>query len=135
MDDLVEDLLGALRAGAVGPPHLDPDLNYAAAAPASLIVELILPPQSSLIGERLVETDLRNHPDIHVVTVKRRQLHYAEQKIRSLACGWATSFWPGSIGPSWNASPTGRISSSWRTFTIKFRTPERPGPPCGFFRA
>lgn len=79
-----DDLMDALQSDAVRLPHLDPSLNYAAADPSSIIVELILPPQSSLIGERLVETDLRNHPDIHVVAVKRRQLHYTEQKIRSL---------------------------------------------------
>ena len=79
-----DDLVGALQDGAVRLPHLDPSLNYAATDPTSLIVELIIPPQSPLIGEPLAETDLKNHPDIHVVAVKRRQLHYTEQKIRNL---------------------------------------------------
>ena len=79
-----EDLVGALQAGSVRLPHLEPDLNYAATDSASLIAELIVPPQSSLVGEQLVDTELRNHPDIHVVAVKRRQIHYAEQKIGNL---------------------------------------------------
>lgn len=79
-----DDLVGALQDGAMRLPHLDRSLNYAATDPTSLIVELIIPPQSPLIGEPLAETDLKNHPDIHVVAVKRRQLHYTEQKIRNL---------------------------------------------------
>lgn len=79
-----DDLIGALRGRKVRLPHLDPNLNYAVADPELLIVELIIPPQSYLLGERLVETDLSNHPDIHVVAVKRRQVHYTEQKIGSL---------------------------------------------------
>jgi di/tricarboxylate transporter len=79
-----DDLMAALRDDGLRLPHRDPELNYAESDPTSLIVELIIPPQSSLVGERLVETDLRNHPDVHVVAVKRRRLHYTEQKIRNL---------------------------------------------------
>jgi di/tricarboxylate transporter len=50
----------------------------------SLIVELILPPQSKLLGERLVASRLRRDPDIRIIAIKRRELHYAEPKVKDV---------------------------------------------------
>ncbi len=49
-----------------------------------LIVELIIPPQSSLLNHRLMETLLYRDPDIHVLAIKRSELHYTEQKIHDI---------------------------------------------------
>ena len=49
-----------------------------------LIVELIIPPQSSLLGERLVSSSLRRDPDIHIMAIKRRELHYSESKVKEI---------------------------------------------------
>ena len=78
------DLVTVLQEKKADLPHLDPDLNYSVDDNNSLIVELIVPPQSSLLGEHLMETELRGHSDIHPIAVKRRRLHYSEQKIRNL---------------------------------------------------
>lgn len=78
------DLVTVLQKKAVELPHLDPELNYSVDDENSLIVELIVPPQSSLIGENLMDTELRGHSEFHPIAVKRRRLHYSEQKIRNL---------------------------------------------------
>ncbi len=49
-----------------------------------LIVELIIPPQSSLLGERLMETQISRDPDIQVLAIKRTHLQYTEQNIQNI---------------------------------------------------
>jgi di/tricarboxylate transporter len=49
-----------------------------------LVVELIIPPQSTLLGERLVSSRLRRDPDIHIMAIKRRELHYDESKVKEV---------------------------------------------------
>ena len=50
----------------------------------SLIVELIVPPSSTLLGKRLSDTHLGFGREIHVIGVKRRQVHYSAQKMSDL---------------------------------------------------
>lgn len=50
----------------------------------ALTVELIIPPQSTLRGEQLVSSRLRRDPDIHILAIKRRELHYAESKVKEI---------------------------------------------------
>ncbi len=78
------DLFDILRDKIVELPHLAKGLDFRAGEKESLVVELIVPPQSSLLGERLLETDLQRDPDIHIIAVKRRSLLYTEQKIQNL---------------------------------------------------
>jgi di/tricarboxylate transporter len=49
-----------------------------------VIIELIVPPQSSMIGEKLMDTLVQKRRDIHILAVKRRQVHYSEQKLRRM---------------------------------------------------
>jgi di/tricarboxylate transporter len=63
---------------------VDEDLNFSAADQDALIVELIIPPQSSLLGEKLLDTHLRGDPGVHIIAVKRRRMHYSDQKIQAL---------------------------------------------------
>jgi di/tricarboxylate transporter len=79
-DDLVEILHGDL----VELPMNELGMNFEAGNKESLIVELIIPPQSLLIGERLVASQLRRDPDIHIIAIKRRALHYAEPKVKDI---------------------------------------------------
>jgi len=78
------DLISILRDKAVELPHIDDNIEFKVGDREALIVELIIPPQSSLIGEKLMETGLKDDPDIHVIGVKRRTLLYTEQKIRDM---------------------------------------------------
>ncbi|MCJ8499133.1 SLC13 family permease [Desulfatitalea alkaliphila] len=50
----------------------------------AFVVELIIPPQSSLLGWRLRETYLEREEDLHVVAVERSGLHYTERKIKDI---------------------------------------------------
>jgi len=78
------DLIAMLNDTMAELPHADKDLNFSAADQNTLIVELIIPPQSSLIGERLLDTHLQGDPSAHIIAIKRRRLHYSAQKIRSV---------------------------------------------------
>ena len=78
------DLIAILRDRDVELPHLAKDVQFAAGEKESLIVELIIPPQSSLLGERLLETHLQKDPNIHIIAVKRRSFLYTEQRIQNL---------------------------------------------------
>jgi di/tricarboxylate transporter len=65
-------------------PMAEQGLNFEAEEKQALIVELIIPPQSSLLGERLATSRLRRDPDIHIIAIKRRELHYAEPKVKDI---------------------------------------------------
>jgi di/tricarboxylate transporter len=78
------DLVSLLHDKIVQLPHLPEDAAVTGRKSEPILVELIVPPQSSLLGERLTETDLLQDPEIHVIGVKRRRLLYSEQKIRTL---------------------------------------------------
>ncbi len=78
------DLVAILRDEVVELPHLAEDVQFAAEEKESLIVEMIIPPQSSLLGEKLLETPLQKDPEIHIIAVKRRSSLYTEQRIQNL---------------------------------------------------
>jgi di/tricarboxylate transporter len=78
------DLIAMLNDNVAELPHADPDLNFSTADQNTLIVELIIPPQSSLMGEMLLDTHLQGDPNAHIIAIKRRRLHYSDQKIRSV---------------------------------------------------
>jgi di/tricarboxylate transporter len=78
------DLVGILHDDMVELPMAEQGLNFEAEEKQALIVELIIPPQSSLLGERLATSRLRRDPDIHIIAIKRRELHYAEPKVKDI---------------------------------------------------
>jgi len=78
------DLVEILHDDMVKLPMAEQGLNFEAEEKQALIVELIIPPQSSLLGERLVTSRLRRDPDIHIIAIKRRELHYAEPKVKDI---------------------------------------------------
>jgi di/tricarboxylate transporter len=78
------DLVEILHGDVVELSLAEQGMNFAAGHKESLIVELIIPPQSSLIGARLTEDRLQRDPDIHIIAIKRQELHYTEQKIKDI---------------------------------------------------
>jgi di/tricarboxylate transporter len=50
----------------------------------AVVVELIIVPQSSLIGRRIRESHLTRNQDIHLVAVERSGLHYTEKQIKDI---------------------------------------------------
>ncbi len=78
------DLVAILHDDLVELPMADQSLESETQAKESLIVELIIPPQSSLLGQRLVASRLRRDPDIHIIAIKRQELHYGEPKVKDI---------------------------------------------------
>ncbi|MGB5747408.1 MAG: SLC13 family permease [Desulfobacterales bacterium] len=79
-----EDLVEILHDDLVELPMAEQGLDFEAEKKQALIVELIIPPQSSLLGERLAASRLRRDPDIHIIAIKRRELHYAEPQVKDI---------------------------------------------------
>jgi len=73
---ILNDKLGTLPSG-------DEDFDFKTHG-GSLVVELIVPPQSKVIGARIAESPILFDPDIKVIAVKRRRTHYSQQKLRRL---------------------------------------------------
>jgi di/tricarboxylate transporter len=80
----LNDLVGILHDKIVELSQTAEAFNFAAMADKSLIVELIVPPQSSLVGERVSSTELHGDPDYHVIAIKRTYLRYYEKQIRNV---------------------------------------------------
>ena len=78
------DLLSALNNRIVELPHVLKDISFIKDKDEPIVAELIIPPQSSLLGEKLLATDISGIKDLHIIAVKRRSLFYTEQKIQSL---------------------------------------------------
>jgi len=79
-----DDLVEILHDDLVKLPLAEQGLNFEAETREALIVELIIPPQSSLLGERLVTSRLQRDQDIHIIAIKRRELHYAEPQVKDI---------------------------------------------------
>jgi di/tricarboxylate transporter len=77
------DLIATLDAKLLQLPLGDKALDFSAHG-GSLLVELIIPPQSGLVGSRLMGSPLQLDPDIKIIAVKRRRTHYSKQKLRQL---------------------------------------------------
>jgi di/tricarboxylate transporter len=80
----LSELIAILQDNTVELPDGGPGLDFAKDSEKSLIVELIIPPQSSLLNERLLETGLKRDPDIHIIAIKRTGLHYTEKEIHDI---------------------------------------------------
>jgi di/tricarboxylate transporter len=63
---------------APGPTHLEGGMGE------RVTVEAVLPPQSSLVGERLADTDLLQNDHLHVIAVERGGAHYGERSLREM---------------------------------------------------
>ena len=75
------DLVSVLKSGVAELPgetemHGDPH--------NTVIVELIVSPDSSIRGESLSDTALKSDPDVSIIAVKRRQLHYSASRLEHL---------------------------------------------------
>ena len=78
------DLVEILNQDGVELPLAGEDIDFGAEQKKALIVELIIPPQSRLVGQRLLASRLQRDPDIHIIAIKRRELHYAEPKVKDV---------------------------------------------------
>ncbi len=75
------DLVELLQEKGVELTPGEKGLKFDANEQESVVVELILPPQSSLIGEKLTDTLLKRDPDLKIIAIKRSRLHWTEKNI------------------------------------------------------
>ncbi len=78
------DLVEILDQDDVELPLSEQGLAFDTGKRQSLVVELIIPPQSSLLGERLLESDLKRDPDLQIIAIKRSGLHFTEKQIHDV---------------------------------------------------
>ncbi len=75
------DIVAILAEGLAELPHEQADLTARGADPEHLIVELVLPPQSRLVGAKVPDTKLFGDEHIQILAIKRRSHHYADLKL------------------------------------------------------
>ncbi len=77
-----EALVSCLKNQTLSLAHGEEDITFGGELKEDLIVELIVPPLSALLGDRLVSSELQNDPDIRVIALRSRRSHYSEQKMQ-----------------------------------------------------
>jgi len=78
------ELVDILDAEGVELPLAEKDMVLGSGENASIVIELIIPPQSTLVGRRLVESRLQRDPDVHIIAIQRSGLHYTEKNVQDV---------------------------------------------------
>ena len=79
-----KEVVRLIEAAGADLPHSPGEFSLSPGNVDKLIVEIIIPPQSSLLGSRLMEVELFRDPDFHVIAIQRSGLHYTERKIHDV---------------------------------------------------
>ena len=80
----VNDLVEILNMKDIELPSVEQGLSFGAGKNDALVVELIIAPQSALVGSRLLETGLFKDSEIHVIAIKRSGLHFTEKQLQDV---------------------------------------------------
>lgn len=80
----LNDLVAILHNEQVDLPTSEKGLVLGAQKDAPIVVELIISPHSLLRGEIIQQTELARDPDIHIIAVKRSNLHMSEKQIHDV---------------------------------------------------
>lgn len=75
------DLVHLIQEKGISLPYAEKFNNFMENNKEWLTIEVIIPPQSSLIGERLQKIFLFNDPDFHIIAFQRRGIHYIKKNI------------------------------------------------------
>ena len=78
------DLVEILHGEDIELPLAADGFDFGVAENNSIVLELIIPPQSSLVGARLLESRLYRDPNIHIIAIQRSGLHYTEKKLQDV---------------------------------------------------
>lgn len=79
-----EDLVSCLKKQWLELAHGEENMAFGSGLKDDLIVELIVPPLSSLLREALLSTDLQNDADIRIIAIRSRRSHYSYRKIQKV---------------------------------------------------
>ncbi|WP_028583512.1 SLC13 family permease [Desulfogranum mediterraneum] len=80
----LNDLVDILHREEVELPSTEKGLTLGAQKDAPIVVELIVPPHSAVSQQPLHATDLAKDPEIHLIAVKRSNLHISEHQIQDV---------------------------------------------------
>ncbi|MBM9604982.1 SLC13 family permease [Desulfopila inferna] len=80
----LNDLVAILQKEEAKLPKEEEGLTMGAQKDAPVVVELIIAPNSSLLGRRLSNTDLAGDPEVKIIAVKRTNLHMSEKQIHDV---------------------------------------------------
>lgn len=80
----LNDLVDILHREEVELPSSEKGLTLGAQKDAPIVVELIIPPHSPLCNQRLHGTDIAKDPEVHIIAVKRSNLHISEHQIQDV---------------------------------------------------
>lgn len=80
----LNDLVAIVHNEAVELPSSEKGFILGAQRDSPIVVELVVPPNSPLRGTRLEETTLVPDPDIHIIAIKRSNLHISERQIHDV---------------------------------------------------
>lgn len=80
----LNDLVAVLQEEDIELPSSEKGLTMGAQKDAPIVVELIIAPNSSMLGRRLINTDLAKDPDVNIIAVKRTNLHMTEKQIHDV---------------------------------------------------
>jgi di/tricarboxylate transporter len=78
------DLVNMLDDKLVELPDAERDLKFNGPV-ETVVIELIIPPSSALVGRSLQETYLLQDPDVHVIAIERSGLHYDEKQLQNIS--------------------------------------------------
>ncbi len=79
-----EDLLSCLKKQVLELAHGEEDMTFGGGLKDDLIIELIVPPLSTLLREPLLSTALQHDPDIRIIAIRSRRSHYSSRKIQQV---------------------------------------------------
>ncbi len=80
----LNDLVEILHKEEAELPYSEEGLMMGAQKDAPIVVELIVAPNSSVLGRRLIDTELARDPDLNIIAVKRSNLHMSEKQIHDV---------------------------------------------------
>ena len=78
------DLVEILHSDSIELPMAASGFEFKADEHTSIVLELIIPPQSSLVGSRLQESRLYRDSNVHIIAIQRSGLQYTEQKLQDV---------------------------------------------------
>ena len=78
------NIVEILHDGSADLPLSERGLTFNSSGNHLMLVELIIPPQSTLPRQRLRDTELLRDPDLHLIAIKRNNLRYTEQALRDI---------------------------------------------------
>ncbi len=79
-----EDIVSCLKQKIVELAHGEEEMTFGGGLKDDLIIELIVPPMSGLLQDKLLTTELYNDPDIKMIAIRTRDHHYSYRKIKTV---------------------------------------------------